>query len=126
MKKVLIVMAGAILFAFSGQANTKNFNKSFREGTNDTLTVTFKVNGTAACEANIEGAVTAKAGVISANWVPSTKMMTVKYLSASVQASDLYTLLATAGYDNAELRAKQATYDALSQECKYTRDPDTE
>src|ERR1035437_2941 len=123
MKKTLIVMAGALFFAFSAQSNPNIISKNtLPDGANDTLTITFKVNGVAACEANIEGAVTVKDGVISATWTASSKMMTVKYLSVKVQASDLYTLLANAGYDNAELRAKDSVYAALPSSCQYTRD----
>jgi hypothetical protein len=96
------------------------------DGANDTLTVTFKVNGNAACESGIEATLVGKTGILSANWDAGTKMITVKYLSAQVQKSDLYSYLALAGYDNAELRAKQPAYDALSTDCKYTRDPETE
>ncbi|MGZ3865305.1 MAG: hypothetical protein ACXVC2_02295, partial [Bacteroidia bacterium] len=82
--------------------------------------------GNAICESSIEAVLTGKPGIISCNWNPTSKNVTVKFLSAQAQQSDLYTYFALAGYDNAELRAKQPAYDALSQECKYTRDPDQE
>lgn len=116
------------LFLTTGYLQSANSttSKPILGGENDTVTVTFKVNGTATCEASIEGALTSHSGVVSANWIASTKMMTIKYLTANLQASDLHSFLALAGYDTAELRAKNATYDALAQECKYTRDPETE
>jgi len=128
MKKATKVIACLFLLAISKPvtANTNSLNKIQKDGANDTLTVTFKVNGNAACESSIEGVLTGKAGVISTNWDPSTKNVTVKFLPAQIQQSDLYTYFALAGYDNAELRAKQPAYDALSQDCKYTRDPDHE
>lgn len=125
MKKALIVLAGTLFLALSAKASN-NFKSTFPDGANDTLTVTFRVNGNAACESAIEGVLTGKAGIISSNWDPATKNVTVKFLTAQVQQSDLYTYFALAGYDNAELRAKQPAYDALSQDCKYTRDPDHE
>ena len=93
---------------------------------NDTLTVTFMVNGNASCKSSIEGSVTANTGVISASWNSGAQTITVSYLSAKVKLSDLYSLLADAGYDNAELRAKDAVYAALPTGCQYTRQPVTE
>ena len=125
MKKPLLIMAALFLFSLFNHVKANTISIS-RDGANDTLTVSFRVNGNAACEANIEGALTSHTGIVSANWTSSTKMMTVKFLTASLQTSDLHTFLALAGYDTAELRAKQPAYDALDEACKYTRDPETE
>lgn len=92
----------------------------------DTLTISFKVNGTPSCKANIESAIKANSSVINANWDASSKQITISYLSTGIRISDFYTILAQAGYDNAELRAKQGAYDTLAPECKYSRDPETE
>ncbi|HXD94356.1 MAG TPA: hypothetical protein VNX01_14215 [Bacteroidia bacterium] len=92
----------------------------------DTLSVSFGVNGLSACKSSIEGSVTANAGVLSASWDASSKTITISYISSQIKKSDLYTFLAVAGYDNAELRAKDAVYAALPAACQYTRDPDNE
>lgn len=101
-------------------------NYSYAGGTNDTLNTSFKVNGNAACKASIESALSGKDGVISVSWDATTKMITVKHVVAKIPATDLHSYLAMAGYDTSELRAKPVKYDALSQECKYVRDPETE
>ena len=64
--------------------------------------------------------------MLSASWDASTKMITVNYVASQVQLSDLYTSIAMAGFDTAVIRAKQAEYEALSSDCKYTRDPVTD
>ena len=92
----------------------------------DTTYATFRVNGNATCKSNIESAINTKTGVLSASWDASTKTITVNYVASQVQLSDLYTSIAVAGYDTAVIRAKQVEYDALSSDCKYTRDPVTD
>ena len=127
MKKTLLIGALVLFVAcnslFAGNFHTSSFKK-LTPG--DTLTITFAVNGNASCKSSIEGSVTANAGVLSASWDATAKLITISYLSSQVKKSDLYTFLAVAGYDNAELRAKAAAYAALPANCQYTRDPDTE
>jgi periplasmic mercuric ion binding protein len=116
------------LFLFNSNCiigNSINKVKTTGEN-NDTLTVTFRVNGNSACKTSIETALTSQAGVISAIWNTSTKQITVIFKSIQIKASDLHSYLAIAGYDTAELRAKQGVYDALPSNCKYTRDPESE
>lgn len=116
------------LFSFqSNKVNAGTLSPALNKGgTNDTITVTFKVNGTASCESNIESALTSQTGIISATWNSSTKQMTIVFKSLNIKTSDLHSILALAGYDTSELRAKQNIYDALPASCKYTRDPETE
>jgi len=126
-KKLLLTFVLSIFIAghcFS--ANQISFNRKYSATINDTTTVSFSVNGTSACKANIEAAVTAKTGVISASWDAASKTITIIYLESAADKKDFYAALAVAGYDNAELRAKKPAYDALSQACQYTRDPETE
>lgn len=119
-KSFLFAIFISLFFIFNANASNP------ASPTSDTLTVTFKVKGTAACKSNIEQSVTGQAGVVSASWDATTLQITVIYVHSVVQLTDLYTFLAVAGYDNAELRAKQSVYDALPAACKYTRDPDNE
>ena len=118
MKKSLFVASIFMTLVFQyGYANT-NIG-----GTKDTITITFKVNGNASCKANIEATVNTQTGVLSASWDATALMITVKYIASKIQASDLQTLIALAGYDTSDLKAKQVAYDALSPACKYTRNP---
>lgn len=125
-----VLLAGNLnkAVSFSNHSTATNFkvNNPGLGVVNDTLTVTFAVNGNASCKSSIEGSLTANTGVISANWNSGAQTITVSYLSAKVKLSDLYSLLADAGYDNAELRAKDAVYAALPTGCQYTRQPVTE
>lgn len=118
----------ALLFLLTVNSLKAGSSKSLvaRGVNNDTLTVTFMVNGTSACKSNIEAVVSSQTGVISAVWNSSTKQMTVVFKAAQIKSSDLNSFLALAGYDNSELRAKQAAYDALSASCQYTREPESE
>jgi hypothetical protein len=126
MQKILSLAALIAVF-FISEIKASTFSGSKLKLTpGDTITESFSVNGTAACKSSIEGAVTANAGVLSASWDAASKTITISYLSGQVKKFDLYTLLALAGYDNAELRAKDAAYAALPSNCQYTRDPDNE
>jgi mercuric ion binding protein len=125
-KHFLFAAVSSLLFVFNTCLANTSIRNQIKGGVNDTLTVSFKVNGNSSCKSTIEQALTSQTGVLSASWDVSAKQITVKFLPAKVQQSDLYTFLAAAGYDNAELRAKKGVYDALSTDCKYTRDPDNE
>jgi len=126
MKKLLCVTALLAVFFISNTkaSNALMINRSIVVS-GDT-TVTFPVNGNAACKSSIESALTANSGVVSASWDASSKTITVTYHTSSLQITDLYPLLAIAGYDSHELRAKTAAYNALPSACQYTRDPETE
>lgn len=89
-----------------------------------TETVTFKVNGTTACEAQIENIVSNLEGVTSADWDPTTQIITVVFDTDTIKKEYFYFELAKGGYDNQGLRAKQIYYDALPEACKYTREPE--
>jgi hypothetical protein len=126
MKKILsIVVFLTVFFISNVKASTFSTVKApLLPG--DTLSISFAVNGNASCKSSIEGSVTANAGVLSASWDATSKIITISYISSQIKKSDLYTFLALAGYDNAELRAKDAVYAALPANCQYTRDPDNE
>ena len=123
MKKGLLFSILAIIFSISSALAGNGYAGSKLSG--DT-TVTFAVNGNAACKSNIEAALTANANVVSASWDATAKMITVTFHTANMQITDLYPILANAGYDNAEQRAKDGVYAALPTSCQYTRDPVTE
>jgi len=126
MKKLLSIAALIAVFFISSMkaSNASLINRSVVVS-GDT-TVTFPVNGNATCKSSIESALTANSGVVSASWDASSKTITVTFHTSSLQITDLYPLLANAGYDSHELRAKKAAYDALPSACQYTRDPETE
>jgi hypothetical protein len=129
MKKVyLFFISSLVFFLFYGSNLTANVNLPVKNrlSTSDTVTVSFSVSGTGACKSNIESAVTATSGVISASWDSLAKNITVTFIYPTVHKHTLYVALANAGYDNAELRAKDAVYATLPQACQYQRNPPTE
>ena len=85
-------------------------------------TVSFKVNGTAACEAQIETLITSLEGVTSATWDATTKIITIVFENETIKKDRFFVALAQGGYDNQELHAKKGNYDALPAACKYTRE----
>ena len=89
-------------------------------------TITFKVNGTVACEAQIETIITSLDGVSSAQWDPTTKIITIVYDNETIKKDRFYVALAEEGYDNQELHAKKANYEALPSACKYVREPEND
>jgi len=89
-------------------------------------TITFKVNGTTACEAQIETLITSLEGVTSATWDATTKIITIVFDNESINADRFYLILAEGGYDNQELHARKGNYDKLPSECKYEREPEND
>lgn len=89
-------------------------------------TITFKVNGTAACEAQIELIITSIDGVTSAQWDAATKMITIVFDNETIKKDRFYVALAEGGYDNQELHAKKNHYEELPAACKYTREPEND
>lgn len=122
MKRHLIILAGILFFGILN----KTFAGTIVNPPNDTLSTSFRVNGTPLSKSAIETSLTSKPGVISATWEVSTKQVTVKYLSPQLQKTDLYAYVALAGFDTQELRAKNDKYNALPSDHRYTRDPETE
>ena len=91
----------------------------------DTVTKSFAVAGKGACKSSIEGALTTNAGVLSASWDSTTQIITVTFIKHIIKKTHLHRLLASAGYDNANARAKDDIYAALPAACQYTRLPVT-
>lgn len=85
-------------------------------------TITFKVNGTVACEAQIETIISSLDGVTSATWDATTKIITIVFDNETIKKDRFYVALAEGGYDNQELHAKKAHYDELPAACKYVRE----
>lgn len=126
MKKLMSIAALLAVFFITGvRANNASVIGKSLVVSGDT-TVTFAVNGNAACKSSIESALTSNSGVVSATWDSGSQTITVTFHMSSLQITDLYPLLANAGYDNAELRAKDAIYAALPTACQYTRTAPTE
>lgn len=115
MKKLASTLLVAVLSCFSVIASTFNAPSE---------TITFKVNGQAACKNQIETLITGIDGVSSAVWDATTHKITIVYDSAVVKKDRFYVTLAEGGYDNEQLHAKKNNYDALSAECKYVREPE--
>lgn len=103
---LLIVALG--MFSFSAKAVTE--------------TTSFSVNGTTACEAQIETLITSLDGVTSATWDATTKIITIVFDNETIKKDRFYVALAEGGYDNQELHAKKANYEALPATCKYVRE----
>lgn len=82
----------------------------------------FKVNGTVACESQIESLITNLKGVTSASWDASTKMITIIYDEKITHFKQFYIALTIGGFDNEGSNAKNEGYDALPPECKYKRE----
>ena len=113
-KLISSLLFGFALLAFSFTAKSA------------TETITFKVNGTSACESQIENIVSNLEGVTSADWNPSTQIITVVFDTDTIKKEYFYFELAKGGYDNQGLRAKEVYYNALPDACKYTREPEVD
>ena len=124
MKKLLTITALIAVFFISilnaGNKPLVSKNNILAAG-GDTVTKSFAVSGNGACKSTIEGTLTSNAGVISASWDSTAQVITVTFVWSTIKKSQLCRLLANAGYDNAQVRTKDATYAALPAACQYTR-----
>ena len=85
-------------------------------------TETFKVYGNCdMCKDNIEGSLKKKEGIISREWSPKTKMLTVTYDASKITSTQLKQKIADAGYDTDEIHAKEEAYNKLMKCCQYKR-----
>jgi hypothetical protein len=120
---LVIVLSFSGLFA--GTANNPDYPKINSElGFNpysDTVTKSFAVAGNGACKSSIEGLLTSNAGVLSASWDSVAQAVTVTFVWKTIHRTQLSRILAQAGYDNANARARDSAYAALPAACQYTR-----
>lgn len=90
--------------------------------TENKKTETFKVYGNCdMCKENIEGSLKKKEGVLSKNWSPKTKMITVTYDPSKITLTQIKEKIAKAGYDTDFLRASDEAYNKLHKCCQYER-----
>lgn len=125
----LLILLSSFSGLFAGTTNKPTFSKttpSLGTGTGtgtDTVTKSFTVAGKGACKSSIEGALTSQSGVLSASWDSTAQSITVTFVKSIIKKTQLHRLLAQAGYDNANARAKDNVYAALPAACQYTRLP---
>ncbi len=72
------------------------------------------------CKAKIEKAAK-EAGAASADWNADSKMLTVKYKTASTNTARIQQKVAAAGYDTRDVKATDEAYDQLHGCCRYDR-----
>ncbi len=125
MKSKLVVAALLAVFFISilnaGNNPLLSKNNLVAAAGGDTVTKSFAVSGNGSCKSTIEGTLTSNAGVISASWDSTAQVITVTFVWSTIKKSQLCRLLANAGYDNAQVRTKDAIYSALPAACQYTR-----
>jgi len=82
----------------------------------------FKVSGECGmCKKKIEKAAKT-AGAVYAVWSTETKVLTVKYNSASTNAAKIQHKIADAGYDTPGFKATEEAYSKLDDCCQYERE----
>lgn len=87
-----------------------------------TKSETLKVAGECGmCKKKIEKAAK-EAGATYAVWNTQTKMLSVRYSSASTNSAKIQQKIADAGYDTPQFKATDDAYNKLEQCCQYDRD----
>src|ERR1700757_2504870 len=119
---VLVLNFSGLFADTAGKPDYSKPNPSLNPGA-DTVTRSFAVAGKGACKSSIEGVLTSTSGVLSATWDSTAQVITVTFVKHIIKKTQLHRLLAQAGYDNANARAKDAVYSALPAACHYTRLP---
>ncbi len=129
MKKLVLIAA---LFAFYtgglfAQHEHHHGQNTKEKSTSTSLVVdgktdTFKVYGNCGmCERRIEGALKKVEGIYAADWDVDTKQLTVNYNPEVIQLKEIKQVVANAGHDSDEVRAKEEVYNALPGCCQYER-----
>ena len=86
-----------------------------------TKTETIPVSGNCGmCKTNIEKAAK-KAGAATASWNKDTKVLTVKYNSATTNTAKIQEGIAAVGYDTRDFKATDESYNKLHACCQYDR-----
>ena len=105
--KIFSLAAVAITFSTAALAQTK--------------TESFNVSGNCSmCKSKIEKAAK-EAGAKSATWDVDSKQITVTYKTSNTNTAKIQEKIATAGYDNAGVKAPDDSYNKLHGCCKYDR-----
>ncbi len=108
MKTYKIVFLLPLLIAFSSFAQT-------------TKTEKIPVAGNCGmCEKKIETAAK-EAGAAKAEWNKDTKVLIVKYNSATTNAAKIQQAIASVGYDTRDFKATDESYNKLHACCQYDR-----
>ena len=85
----------------------------------------FKVYGNCSmCENRIEKAAKSVDGVTAADWNKQTKMIEVTFDASKTDVHKVHMAIAKVGHDTDMHRAKDETYNALPDCCKYERAPE--
>lgn len=126
MKKLTLTVLSSMMLGCYGFSAGIVLDHSVSVAVELSETLTFKVNGTEACKAQIENIVMSIEGVTSASWNATTKIITIEYNPETVKKDRFYVALAEGGYDNQGLHAKKANYDELDAACKYVREPEND
>ena len=80
-----------------------------------------KVSGNCGmCKKKIESSLKV-AGVNSANWDKTTKVLVVNYNSAKISNDQIQQNVAGVGYDTQKFKAKKENYEKLPECCQYDR-----
>jgi copper chaperone CopZ len=108
---VIVILSGVCAMTYAQTATAKTATK----------TETFKVYGKCEmCKSRIEKAVKME-GVISADWVIKTNMLTVTYDPGKTNPDVLGKKLASIGHDTDKYKATDEAYDKLPGCCHYDR-----
>ena len=62
-----------------------------------------------------------KEGVLSKNWSPKTKMITVTYYPSKITLAQIKEKIGKVGYDTDSTRANDEAYNKLHKCCQYER-----
>jgi copper chaperone CopZ len=110
MKSIKFILV-AIIVAFTAQLNAQKAVQ----------TTSFKVWGNCeSCKARIEKAAKS-AGVTTADWNKSTKMLKITFDAAKTNADKVSKAIAAVGHDTEKYKADAQVYNALPGCCKYPR-----
>jgi hypothetical protein len=122
MKKIKIIFAIIIAIATTSSVNAQT-NKAATNTESTIQTQSIKVYGECGmCKSRIEKASKKIAGVQSATWDETTKMLTLKLNPANKDAADLVEKkLAAIGHDTEHYTATDAAYNNLPDCCHYDR-----
>lgn len=111
MKNRLYILSAIVMITLISCASAKN--KS---------TEKFTVYGNCGmCETTIEDALNMTKGVVYADWIVETKLLTVKYDTTKLSLEEIKQKVADVGYDSDSHRAKDAVYNKLHGCCQYDR-----
>ena len=123
MKKIKCLLTALIFVASTSINNAQQSKEHLRDFKPQYKITSFKVYGNCSmCTLRILKTLQVK-GIKIPYWKQNEQILTIMYDEKIIKLNTVYSLLAAAGHDTQQVKAKDEIYNALPKCCHYLREP---